>query len=500
MSARPVGKGSAALRLNGAVPALIFLAWGWNLGAIPPWRDEAATLLFSSYSVTDLFTATSHVDRSMAPYYLLMHSLSGMAEPLYAMRVVSLVAIGVGIFLGARTATMLFGELGGWIAGLALCGNQLLVDMAQQARVYGLSFLAFTLATWLLVRMVSGEGRTGPRHAVAYLLSLLTVALLHLMFLPSMLAHPAFLWAKGVDRRTWISVVPSWIVTMVVALLTVWTSSSQTGQLDWVARPGPRSLGEAYLELAGSWVVFVLVTIALVLASLAVLRRESESVPGAVLGLALYIAAPLALAGVSLLVTPVFLSRYMLPGCLGAALLLAGVPGLLGAYRPAGAYRSGRLSRWAGGALVGMLVSVLMLELLTLRPLLPNDDGLPQISEEIRQSVKPGDWLLLQQGGSSSGAIGVQAMGLHDDNLWEAARAALLQGPETPVVMQVVSVDPWQTRTATLGSSGRVVRINLRDLNDELPFPPGCQLDHVRSVSSVDVISLRCTLATDRLN
>lgn len=270
--------------------------------------DEVTSAEVASRSVPQILDLIPHLDAVFGFYYLLLHwwtALAGTSET--ALRLPSIVAMAGAVAVAAELGRRLFTPMAGLVTGLILCMIPNTSRYAAEARPYAFACFFAVLALLLLVR-----NRT---PWFWYGLSVTFMGLFHLVSLTTLLAHAAFVL---LHRRTRLF---AWAATVTAALVPLlplaWLGlHQQDTQLHWVE---PLSLGRLYAmpgEIAGSReVVWFLVGTA-VLVSWHPLRRIAP--------VALSAVGPLAvLALVSVLISPMWVARYLLVVLAPLAMLAA---------------------------------------------------------------------------------------------------------------------------------------------------------------------------------
>jgi len=104
--------------------------------------------------------ATSHVDRVLVPYYLLMHVWGVVGHGAVAMRLASVLAGAGAVAAAARTAQIAWGTTAAVVTGVALAANGQFISTTIDARPYALVLCFTSVATLSLVSIVSGTGTT----------------------------------------------------------------------------------------------------------------------------------------------------------------------------------------------------------------------------------------------------------------------------------------------------------------------------------------------------
>jgi mannosyltransferase len=315
------GRNRAALawRIAPAVlPGLIMLVVGWyrindpSLG-----RDEAATLSVARRTLGQIFNLAGNVDGSITPSYIFMHfwvGIFGTSE--FALRAPSLIATAIGVGLVAELGRRLFNPTVGLLGGVVLAAIPAMARYAQEARVYGITFMLVALSTLLLYRAIE---RPGWRRWCAYAVMVLLIGLAQLLAL-SMLAGHAFVvlnrWRQGRDRALlrWLPVTAVALVGVIPIVLLGLGQRSQ--QLDWIPRANLNTVRAAPTDL------FLAASLAWLLIGLGVLARWKDGRPLAELAV-MAVVPPAALLAESFVTSPLWVARYVLFALFPVALLVA---------------------------------------------------------------------------------------------------------------------------------------------------------------------------------
>ncbi|QDQ16822.1 hypothetical protein FH965_39930 [Streptomyces spectabilis] len=275
------------------------------------WRDEAVTYDMARRGLPDLWHTLGNADAVHGLYYLLMRglfTLCGDADPLLVLRLPSVAATAVAAAGVACLGRRLAGPRAGLLAGVAFAALPLVQRYAQEGRSYALVLAVVVWATYALVRAV---GTRGPRWWVRYGVLMLTACVLHEFAVLALAAHAVAL--PRAARRPWS--VTATAVALGLAPLAV-LSHRQSAQVDWIDGPG----WSAVLSLLGPWALGLLAAV-VVTGRPTPARPARDTVSLPVLGLALLVLPPLAL-GLTSLVKPLYVDRYVLYGQAGLALLL----------------------------------------------------------------------------------------------------------------------------------------------------------------------------------
>ncbi len=297
--------------------------------------DEVTTADVAQRSPAEIWHLTQNVDAVFGAYYFLMHGwtrLAGTTE--LDLRLPSVVAMALAVAATAELARRLFDPLVATVAGLFLCVLPNTSRYAAEARPYAFTCLLSVLA---LLALTAALERGKPLRWAGYGLTVLLLGLSHLVALATLAAHLAMVVIHRRRTGSWRTVAV-WAATLAGALAllapVVWLGLHQRGtQLAWVDPVTIGRLGSAPGAIVGSaWTAWLLVGLAL----LASWRPLSTLVPVALLA----VAPVTVVAVVSVLLTPMWVPRYLLVALFPLAVLAAlTVVGQLRADRPPGGTR-----------------------------------------------------------------------------------------------------------------------------------------------------------------
>jgi hypothetical protein len=405
------------------------IIWAPHVDARAVWRDEAATLIFASFSPDELWLATSHVDRTMAPYYLLVSSLPH--SPV-ALRWVSLIAGALAIAITAWLATRWWSTSAGLAVGLFLVVNPLLTPYFLEARSYTLTVVFLMMSTALL--MADQMPQVG--RWVLYTAALTMAILMNMLVAPAVLVHVIYV-ALRVRPKDWWAPLLAWATAAGPALGLLFSSAVTTGQLAWLSLPTPRSITAMYAAASGGPWFWLLVGLSMVGLSKGRWRLNGEPF----LGGALIIVPVLANLLVSYTVAPIFYPRYMLIVTCGFALLLGAGTSTVGKHRV---------------AIAAVLVSAALAATMTWldhEPLSTPQADL--LLAGLANGAEVGDVLVVDQAFTSTGHIGAVALALGDESLWQRARdLALVNGPDATLHGRITSIEADRITTEPVSGPG----------------------------------------------
>ncbi|MEU4694633.1 glycosyltransferase family 39 protein [Actinoplanes sp. NPDC023714] len=348
-----------------------------RVGEPVPWRDELATLIAAQRSFGEQLHMERNLDAVFAVYYAFMHvwtELFGIS--LLSLRLPSVLAMAAAGALVAQIGQELYDRRSGLLAGLIFALVPAVTRYGQEIRVYA-AVVAFTLlATWLLLRAVRRPRWT---RWVAYAASVVLVGAAHIFALTVLSAHAAYiLFLVIAGRKVRGSSLPAWTLSVLAGVVVIaplaYISVNQSGQVAWIPEL-TWDTGHNWYEqlfLAGGFGGAVVL-----LALLAVQRKWSATA----LCLGLAVLPILALAVMSIVVSPLWIMRYVLFTIPGWALL-------------AGAAVAG-LRRVPGTAAVVALALFALPMQLTVRTSAGHDDIDHQaIAAILAENVIPGDAIM----------------------------------------------------------------------------------------------------------
>ncbi|GAX53397.1 membrane protein [Streptomyces olivochromogenes] len=278
------------------------------------WRDEAATWQVAHRTLPEIWHLLDQVDVVHGLYYLFMHGVFAVfGDSLLALRLPSVLAMSGAAALVTLLGDRLADRCTGLAAGLAFALIPAVQQYAQEGRPYALVAACVALACRLLVAAVDSPD---AGHWVAYGMAVLTGALLNWFSLLVLFAHAVTIALA----RLPLAIVLRWAAVSsaaaIGALPLVIASKAQSGQVAWIPPVNQsKLLGLLLTLLAGA-----------LCAWFARPRGRHRTPSGARLPLTAVALPLLALPPLVLLVVslahPVYLTRYVLFGHLGLALLI----------------------------------------------------------------------------------------------------------------------------------------------------------------------------------
>jgi mannosyltransferase len=297
-----------------AVAVAATAVFGPHLLALPLWRDEVASVEAASRSVPEILAMLPVIDATHGTYYLLLHAVLGLGDPVVVARVFSLVCGVAAVVLVTETARRAAGLAAGTATAVLVIGNPFFAAYAREARPFALGAALVCAAAWVLLepdqaalrsrRAVEAGPRTAHRLRSAGYVGLVVVAgYVHLFSL-----IPLVVLFVASRPRMRLAAVGLGVIAVALAPL-VWLVSRQTVQVSWMTPLPSDAARTLATDLAGgtlaAWILYPLVVVLLV-----VRLRERTYRPATVLAAAL--AGPVVLLAVSYLVRPVYVERYVL--------------------------------------------------------------------------------------------------------------------------------------------------------------------------------------------
>lgn len=474
------------------------------LGRAPLWRDEMATWLFASQSWPDLWSATSHVDRVLLPYYALSKLVLDLTPGLLALRLPSVFAGVATVALVTLIGDRLFSRIGGIAAGSWLAVNGAIVYAATNARPGALAMVAVAAATWLLLPLAeSGRGSEAPaRVRWAGFAAMSAIAAVFQPFAVLALPGQAALLAaapraarRPALARLTVAAAPSLAVSCLLL-----AGAGQGGQVGWVPALSPHRVVWTTSQVAGGAIALTAgITAAAALCWLAL--RHPRCRRAGWLAAALLAAVPLAVLSLASVVQPLLVSRYAISAPLGLALLVGAAAGAL----------IPTALRWSDRALVA-LTACLMAGVIAVSAAsgLPEaladrrGDDFPALARKLAAEARPGQSVVIYQpttaGGFAAGVAGYAAgFETGPDGLLDAVLNQFPDGTPAYTWGVVTSRRPLRISKAASGPGSRAVWLVTR-VGGAVPRgmagmrAHGCQNRGSYRVGDALLVRLRCAL------
>jgi hypothetical protein len=319
---------------NASLAAIAVLA----ISGLLPWlgkplfRDEGASLYSAHLDWSALWRQSRVVDLVLLPYYSFLHLWIEVSGSIEWVRVPSLLAFGVTVFLVGRLGCRLGGSACGVVAAILVGTNPLMISAALDARPYGLSAMASTAAVVALIRWLDGGC---IRWIWWFSLASIATLLLQLFSIlaPLSVLVVVVLLRPHTIRAHWRELIAPIAIVVAAGVAFALVAAPQAGQISWIHfELGLRSvidslLGPAYDgEKRYRALVFAFALGGVGLCLLARHRGHRRPTRRELDFLAIFVgwAALPALALVAMsLVKPVYSYRYVTASAPGLALALA---------------------------------------------------------------------------------------------------------------------------------------------------------------------------------
>ncbi len=432
---------------------------------LPLSRDEVATEMFASLPPDGLLRAMQHVDTVVAPFYALETlALALVPGDAIALRIPSILAALVTVFVVSALAGRWWGTGPALVAGLAFATNPLTLQMATTARPYACAALAVALAAWSASLAIDSTGRRAAIRWAAYSACLIAVGLLHLFAILAVL--PLVILTAGRGRRALASFAAATGVAGALLLPFAVAAASQREQVAWIPPPdavravgtlanlvrSPERIGLGPADAAACALV-----VGLAIAGLAVALRAARAarvpgntvhalepsgtdVPRLIAALALTLLPWSALLVVSVAVVPVLRTAYVAPSVVGLSLLLAGSVRVLSSRFPVrspadrtGSRRAAQFARASTGAAAAAVLALAATSGAAGTATRFWQDDFPSLGAAVSAAVTPGDLLVVVQRHHETGLAGGVARIVGDDAYAaETRRGGCRWGPSPP--------------------------------------------------------------------
>lgn len=211
----------------------------------PLWADEVDSVSAATRSLPDLWRLLSHQDGPLAGYYLLLHVwTAAFGTSPVAVRLPSVAALLVSVWLTTRLGDLLGGRGVGLLAGLLLASNPFALSFGLDARPYAFA-LAAAAGSGLLL---AGPSAPAARQRLTFGLVVMLGVLAHLFFL---LALTAQLLGLRLARRPLLPWLLPCVVAGILVAPLVLLCLGQTAEVGYLHRPGPLSLPGWFQAIAG---------------------------------------------------------------------------------------------------------------------------------------------------------------------------------------------------------------------------------------------------------
>lgn len=314
--------------LLGSIALVVCLAFSW----VPSvWYDEAATVLASTRSFTDLIRMLGTVDLVHGVYYGFMHvwfALVGYTP--FTLRLPSAVFAALAVVATVRLVGRLGSRRLAVMAGIILIVLPRFTLAGVEGRSYSLTMLLAVLMTIAFVRAIDPpqQRRWRLRAVDAYALLALLGMLVFLQLALLVVAHlVTVLWLRAKGRLAPGILVGFLLRAILVGLLMlpfVLAAAGQASQLNWISELGEGTIGAVLVTaFFPANIPLAVVGWGLAVAGAVLLLRRADATVGAALAITT-IAVPIALlVVVSLTVLPILVPRYVTFATPAMAVLIA---------------------------------------------------------------------------------------------------------------------------------------------------------------------------------
>ncbi|MBN6052329.1 glycosyltransferase family 39 protein [Nonomuraea sp. RK-328] len=267
--------------------------------------DELATISAASRSLAGLWELARHIDGHFLPYYLFMHLWTRFGTAELWLRLPSALAIGVAAGLLADLGRRLHSGRAGVTAAALFAVLPSVSYYGAFARPYAFAAAAVVLSFWSLHRLTRATPRRGW---VLYGVSVALVCSTHLFAVLTLPAHLPVLLSALRRRELLTRALPALAAGCVPALVLGLVGYGERHAVSWIQERGPEVLLKFPKMAAGAETAGVVV-FAVALAGVA-LTWPRERAWSAALG-AWLVGPPILLLTVSLLLTPLYVDRYL---------------------------------------------------------------------------------------------------------------------------------------------------------------------------------------------
>ena len=312
---------AAAIRLVPSVLPGLLMAVIALIGAGRPvlsW-DEVATVDIAGRTPGQIWELIHNVDAVFGPYYFFMHFWTGLiGDTEIELRLPSIIAMAAAVALAGELARRLFSPSAGLLTGLILCLLPNLSRYAAEARPYAFACFFSVLALLLLYRALE---RPGKLRWTTYALAVVLLGFSHVIALTTLCAHATAVCVTARSSRSWRLVI-GWAAAAGTALLVLLpllllARGQQAAQVAWVAPLTWELVRAAPADLTGSEQAgWLLAGLALMAAGRRP-RRHLAAIATMAIGPILVVAA------VSVLISPLWVPRYLLVVLTPMAMLAA---------------------------------------------------------------------------------------------------------------------------------------------------------------------------------
>jgi mannosyltransferase len=293
-----------------------------HLGDRSIWFDEAVTFRVASSTAGEFFDRLRVLENTPPLHFILVGlciRLFGASE--VSLRMPSVIAGVAAVYLIYRFASLLMTRREGLLAALFLACSPMQIVYSREARSYE---LMVCMALWSCVTYLKLLEDPTPRRKFWYIFSTALLLYTHLFSVFIVAAQNiAWLvqWLRGesqrVPLRQWLVLQGITAATLLpfMPIILFWLRRQSMGF--WIDRPNLDSITAAYLDYAGAPLLLCAFSVLIVIG---VKRLRSRSA----LPLAIFLLPVVIPIIVSMIRTPMFISRYGLAAAPGIFVLAAG--------------------------------------------------------------------------------------------------------------------------------------------------------------------------------
>lgn len=337
------------------------------------WFDEAYSILLAKQSVSQVLYLTA-IDTHPPLYYLLLKgwaSIFGWGE--FALRSLSVLAMGGAAFLAGMLVKRLFGARVALVAMMFVALSPFLLRYGFEIRMYSIGSLIGVTATYVLILALDAKEKTRRLWLYAAYAVLVAIGMYTLYYTALLwIAHVVWLlWMHWQNKRSLKELVRApWLLAYVGAVvlflpwLPTFLKQMSNGALAPIAQAmtlenllGIVSFNFVYQPiwqlnaLVSLLVLFVLVMIGWL--GVAAFRYVPAKQRGSLGLLMLYIIVPIAVLTIIGLMRPMYVERYLAHVAIGGSLFIGVAAGIV--YP-----RATRVGKWLIGIFGGILVIGIM--------------------------------------------------------------------------------------------------------------------------------------------
>ncbi len=397
------------------------------------WYDEAYSAGMAEHPLTTLITLVGY-DNHPPLYYLLLRMVRVvLGNSVWALRLLSVVGAVTLVGLGAGPVRRIFGHKTAFIYAIVILFTPVILIYAHEARMYSLAVLSVTAGV-LYGYLAAQENRTGDW--ICFGLATLAAAYLHYYgmiaaFYTHLFVFAWLLWKKRAHVKAHlitggvvlVGYLP-WLVVFVKQTLDVnkgfWLGPVSVKDVV-LAFLQPFAYKEFFPTLQPTTIIVLLLSLALIVYGVVWAKRKQarSELAMSLLLLFVYLGVMVTTIIVSLFLSPIFYSRYMIV-CVGMFLLLVslGISLLPGKY-------------WQPAA-IGIFA---LLNVFTLKDIYTQYFNHPMklVAQGLKNEIQPGDLIITSDSYSMGPALYYfpEAVHYYSNNTIEAQWGHVLK-PLTP--------------------------------------------------------------------